>query len=1456
MKQKFFTLLFAVMAGMNVLFAYDVQIGNLYYNLDYTSQTAEVTYKSYINYDYNKDWNISTADIPSSIKCDGYMYAVTRIGSHAFEGCSNLKSVIIPNSVTSIENGAFYGCKSLTSVIISNSVTWIAEYAFYYCTGLTSIEIPNSVTSIGDEAFAGCNSLTSVTIPNSVTSIQNGAFCKCSGLTSISVDSNNSMYDSRENCNAIIETATNTLIAACQKTVIPNSVISIRGAFEGCSSLTSITIPNSVTNIGWNAFEGCTHLTSVTIPNSVTTIEGFAFNSCSSLISVTIPSSVTSIGDNAFSYCESLTSIEIPNSVTSIGKEAFRYCSVLASIEIPTGVTNVGNSAFEGCSNLTSVVWNAKNCADFGYAYSSNRPFYNIQKQITSFVFGTEVEHIPGYLCYGMNNLTSIDIPNSVKEIGDYAFYNCAELRMLNMGNQVQSIGAHAFENCVGVNNLNLPNTLTSIGTDAFKNTPFFATAGEWENGVCYINTCAVATKPSEIPANLVLREGTTVIYQSIFSNCSNLVSLILPEVITAIPDSAFYNCSSLTSMKIPNSVRSIGNNAFYNCSSITSVTIPNSVTSIKSDAFSGCSSLNTVNISDIAAWCKITFGSSASNPLYYAHKLYLNEELITNLIIPNSFNSIGNYTFAGCTSLKSVIIPNSVTSIGNAFGGCSSLTSVTLNTNAIVNRNSSLLYLFGSQVEEYIIGNDVTSIGNYTFYECSNLKSVTIGNSVKNIGDVYVFGGCTSLTSIIWNAKHCEGFKSKNTPFYRPSVVTTFDIREQITSFIFGNEVEYIPANLCAGMSNLTSITIPNSVTNIGNDAFAGCNNLTSVTIPNSVKEIGDYAFYDCAGLRTVNMGNQVQSIGAHAFENCTRVNNLNLPNTLTYIGTDAFKNTPFISSASEWENGVRYINTCAVGSNPDEVPTNLVLREGTTAIYQAAFKNCKKMASIALPDVLTAIPDSAFYACSRLSDIEIRNSVTKIGTHAFSGCSNLTSVTIPNSVTTIEDSTFFGCSSLKSIEIPDSVTEIKEDAFRACTSLTSVTIGQSVKYIGERAFSMWRYTGVPANNNIITVVWNAKNCNTSWNFGSQVESFTFGDKVEVIPESLCSGMNKLTSIVISNSVTEIGTKAFSSCSALKNITIGHAVETIGDNAFDQCPNVMTIYSYLETPPAINKTVFAGFRTYKGVDLYIPTGAKANYEAMNYWKDFYIIEGLPDIIDNKLHYTLDEETQTATLITSSLAELKPVIDGELVIPETVVSNGTTYTVTAIGNNAFKDNSTITTVIIPSTVTQIGDSAFYGSSLTSVVIGGIPHDIQQTLAHRSMLTDICYEIGKYAFANCKNLTEVTFPDCINSIETGAFKGCTALQTIYSKMQNPPVIDETVFEGCGNLGSISLLVPTGNEITYKNMEVWKEFFIKSLTSEGIEDIRTDANKPVKVLMDGYIYILRGEHVYDAQGKMLK
>ena len=282
--------------------------------------------------------------------------SITSIGDFAFYGCSGLSHLVFPNSITSIGYAVVYGCSNLTNFVIPNSVTSIGDYAMNSCSSLKNIFIPHSVESIGKHAFYGCSELQSVVMGNSVTAIGAGAFGGCSGLTSIVVATNNPVYDSREDCNAIVETATNTLIAGCKETFIPNSVTSIgRSAFYDCSGLTSLELSNSITSIGDFAFYGCSGLSRLVLPNSITSIGEAVVYGCSNLTNLVIPNSVTSIGDHAMNRCSSLKNIFIPNSVESIGTYAFYGCSELQSVVMGNSVTAIGEGGFGGCDKLDTI---------------------------------------------------------------------------------------------------------------------------------------------------------------------------------------------------------------------------------------------------------------------------------------------------------------------------------------------------------------------------------------------------------------------------------------------------------------------------------------------------------------------------------------------------------------------------------------------------------------------------------------------------------------------------------------------------------------------------------------------------------------------------------------------------------------------------------------------------------------------------------------------------------------------------------------------------------------------------------------------------------------------------------------------------------------------------------------------------------------------------------------------
>ena len=516
---------------------------------------------------------------------------VTSIGGYAFSYCSGLTSVTIPASVTSIGDYAFQNCSGLTSIEIPSNVTSIGTRAFFGCSGLTSIEIPANVTSIGQSAFNRCSVLTSVTIPASVTSIGDYVFNDCSNLATITVETSNTVYNSRNGCNAIIETSSNKLIAGCKNTTIPASVTSIGNyAFYGCSGLTSITIPASVTSIAYSAFFGCSGLATVTVYAPSCTLGFNAFSACGNLKNIYVFSDLVDDYKAAWSaYANKITAMT-PVASGTCGKET------------PEDVT----WRLEGeAGHYGLFISGTGEMAD--YIYLNTRPWHNYSENIKTVLIENGVTSIGECAFCKCNGLTSISIPSSVTSIGEGAFNDCEKLTTVSIPASVTSIGEGAFNN-TALTSIEIPASVTSIGNGAFNDCEKLTSITVAEGNANYSNDTNGALFNKDKTTLIKYPEGNnadsyeipasvTSIGAEAFKGCGDLETVTLPANVTSIGNEAFKYCGSLRSIEIPDNVTSIGDDAFNLCSSLTTVNIPASVTSIGNYAFSDCDNLASVTL-------------------------------------------------------------------------------------------------------------------------------------------------------------------------------------------------------------------------------------------------------------------------------------------------------------------------------------------------------------------------------------------------------------------------------------------------------------------------------------------------------------------------------------------------------------------------------------------------------------------------------------------------------------------------------------------------------------------------------------------------------------------------------------------------------------------------------------------------------------------------------------------
>ena len=587
--------------------------------------------------------------IPGEI--DGH--EVVAIGDGAFEDRTDLRTVMIPDSVTEIGSCAFNNCTNLSNVTLSQNLKYMEGRAFGSCEKITKIEIPKSLEWCGSTLydygpFGDCTGLKTVIFENGTTEISSHLFEKCTGLEEIN---------------------------------IPDSVTEIEdSAFSGCVNLSKVNIPDTVTIIGEYAFDSCTNLTAVTLSENLEHMGGKAFGSCEKITKIEIPKSLEWCDSTLYDYgpfgdCTGLKTVIFENGTTEISSHLFEKCTGLEEINIPDSVTEIEDSAFSGCVNLSKVNIPDTVTIIGEYAFDSCT-------NLTNVTLSKNLEHMEGRAFGNCEKITKIEIPKSLEWCGstlyDYGpFGDCTGLKTVIFENGTTKILGHLFEKCTGLEEINIPNTVTVIENSAFS-------------GCTKLEQVNFSNKLTKIESygfydctslkKITVPDSINSIGNSIFQNCTSLTEVHLSNALKEISSNTFNGCKKLTTINFPSTLTTIGDSAFYGCESLPEAILPSGVEKIESNAFKNCKSLKKAVVPDTVS----SIGSSA----------FYGCEALTDITLGSKLKKIDNQTFYGCAALPSIVIPYNVTAIGDsAFVNCTKLTQITVPRNTTSIESNAFSY-------------------------------------------------------------------------------------------------------------------------------------------------------------------------------------------------------------------------------------------------------------------------------------------------------------------------------------------------------------------------------------------------------------------------------------------------------------------------------------------------------------------------------------------------------------------------------------------------------------------------------------------------------------------------------------------------------------------------------------------------------------------------------------------
>lgn len=909
------------------------------------------------------------------------------------------------------------------------------------------------------------------------------------------------------------------------------------------------------------------------------------------------------------------------------------------------------------------------------------------------------------------SSIKSISIQDGVSSIGSYAFYYCSYLfGTLTIPDSVVTIGSYAFQNCSNLTTLELGNGLTSIGNDAFAR--------------CY-----------GLNGNLVIPDSVTSIGNSAFAFCNNLTGLTLGSKVSSIGIFAFESCNKMAgTLTVPDSVSIIGGSAFTDCTGFTGLTLGSGLTSINTKTFFGCTSLS---------------------------KLELNDTL----------TAISSQAFSDCTALNGTIsIPATVTSIGSqVFQNTGIDTIQFLGTTPPTMDSSAFSGISLTTVM-------VPSSAENTFTETLNTilpDTVTI----QPYAPLVASGTCGQ--NLEWTLDESGlltvSGEGNMYSYASSSYVPWNSYRSSITAVVFEDGVTSVGSHALRNCKNLTSLTLADTITNIGIYAFHSCSGLTgTLTIPDSVTVISNYAFYACTGLTALELGDKLQSIGDQAFYGCSKLAGiLTIPDSVTSIGTSTF-------------NGCNKLTTLELGSsllsignsaflNCRGLTGTLVIPDNVTSIGYQSFANCSGFTGLNLGAKVKTIGNNAFSGCSGLiGALVIPNSVTSIGSYSFQRCYKLTGLELGSSVATIGTSAFGDCGISGNVTFPASITTINSLCFNNSSNINSLTfLGETIPKLYTDSFSNMSGINtvyIPETSAYSYITALEGNVGTLAAFKVQNPSADFIITNGILVLYTGAGGD----VVIPETVTTIGPRAFMNCTELTSVTFPEGLTSIKQYAFCKCTNLKQDLVIPDSVTSLGMRAFYQCKSLTGLSL----------------------------------------GQGLTVIADSVFQECSGITGTLTIPQKITkinSNAFYYCsgLTALVLNdrllnicsgAFEKTGIAGTLTIPDSVLTIDDRAFYGcDKLTGLKIGkSVTHIGTYAFGYCSALTDMptlpeqLLSIGSYAFMNCSKLTgSLKLPDSLTTIGLYAFYNCPGFTGALIIPDSVTSIGSNAFYNCSGFTSLKL-----------------------------------------------------------------